>query len=1272
MKRFLALAALVLGLAACQTEPEGLDVIVGGEVDTVVSVSLPEATRAGVDSAVGFDLTTLESSDYSLRYILEIYLGENCQRHVLVSDNTSVAFPVRLAPGRDYTFVAWADIVEEKKANGEVKTEDELKADRYYNTQDGLDNISIVDNTWNAMDETRDAFTAKETRTGFSAQAVDLHLKRPFAKLRVVATDREDVVNLGLTPHTTVVKYSQAMPTAFDASTGQPIANSAIENKSHTVTYTTDVYEYKDNEYTLFADYFFVPSTGTAKFEFNVYADAAQTNLIKGTNFNTDIFVEANKLTTIKGDVLTTGGNVSINVENELGVKETYTYITSAAALLKAMNSDGNFVLGHDITVSEADIAAADRLAATRTTSKKTVIDLNGKTITIDNRSTNNQPLVTLDEGNTLVFAGVGNIVMTEESTGSFIDNNNTNGGVVIEQATVTNNSTNQNAKVVDGNAVVNAAANVEEDAVSGVVKPQLEYVLANGGEVTLFDNATSNKTLEIATTNPVVIDLNGKTFTFTYKRGFRINDNANVVIKNGTIVNNVDGGRCIETRAGGINFTLENVTLTATNGASQPFTVGGSGNDITVNINNSTLAAGNGGYGITTFNPVALNINNSTVRGYTALNIKVASSSLGSTGSVINVVGSTLEGVNKHAGETNAYSTIMLEDSNVKINIDSTSTVKAIANDNHQYVLYLGNELVESVISDSHVTIAGTIELEGDDASLVGCSAVQGSIGNNVVKFPATYADALAAKGYIVSEPTDGLVTISSAIAQVGDNMYKTLTEAVAAAKTGDTITVLQNTTLTESLILPAGIIFNGNGKQITGTIYAGGNLTFAGHTKVTAFSASYYDRVITIGEGACLEVTGTGRVTLGYRNTFNITGSIENAKTADKANIQPSLIIPGGISITGGNDAVLNVTNAYVKIGNTSSKNSEANGEFTLNFTNTIAEFTNQLTFAEPKNSLEPTFNLNIKNSVLTTGTKLILAAPGCNTVIDNSNVTMATYFRNSGVAEIKNGSKVTGATIQFGENGGHDGMTTVDASEFTIKASSTGHALDGKGTGSITAENGATVKVDYYQDMTINVDATSTFTGTDRYANRKIYYVSDEMALAPTNPDALNATVVSNVWDKTTGKGVITFDSDLTTIGEKAFQRVTNATPSNWATSITLPESVKTIGDYAFAQCYSLTTINIPDSVTSIGQYAFQSCDAVTSVTIGSGVSTIGSGAFYNCYEIKEIICESTNAPALADEWVFNGVDKAATVYVPAAALDTYKAAQYWNYFTNIVGK
>ena len=113
---------------------------------------------------------------------------------------------------------------------------------------------------------------------------------------------------------------------------------------------------------------------------------------------------------------------------------------------------------------------------------------------------------------------------------------------------------------------------------------------------------------------------------------------------------------------------------------------------------------------------------------------------------------------------------------------------------------------------------------------------------------------------------------------------------------------------------------------------------------------------------------------------------------------------------------------------------------------------------------------------------GTKLIAAAPGCNIKVDNSTVNIATYFRNSGKFELVNGSVLTGSTIQFGENGGNDGETIVDNSKFTINATSAGHALDGKGTGSLTLKNGAEATVDYYKAMTVSVDATSTFTGTE----------------------------------------------------------------------------------------------------------------------------------------------------------------------------------------------
>ena len=354
------------------------------------------------------------------------------------------------------------------------------------------------------------------------------------------------------------------------------------------------------------------------------------------------------------------------------------------------------------------------------------------------------------------------------------------------------------------------------------------------------------------------------------------------------------------------------------------------------------------------------------------------------------------------------------------------------------------------------------------------GVKAVTGFVAGG--KFSSALAENLIARGY--EQNNEGEFVTVTALAPLYVNSGADLANAIP----GQTIYIESDITLSEETTLPAGVTLVGNGKQINGTIYAGGDLTIVGHVKVTAFSASYYDRVITIGSGACLEITGGDRVSLAYGNVFNITGTIENAKTADKSSIQPSLIIPAGISITGGSDATLNVTNAYVVIGSTSSKNSAANGTFTFNFVNSIVECTNQFTLAEPTSGKTPTFIMNIKDSVVTTATKFVVAAPKSIIVLDNSTLTAATYFRNSGEITLKNSSVLTASTIQFGENGGNNGTTIVDNSTFTITASAAGHALDGKNTGKIIVKNGGTASVTYYKAIAIECDATSTFTGTE----------------------------------------------------------------------------------------------------------------------------------------------------------------------------------------------
>ena len=68
--------------------------------------------------------------------------------------------------------------------------------------------------------------------------------------------------------------------------------------------------------------------------------------------------------------------------------------------------------------------------------------------------------------------------------------------------------------------------------------------------------------------------------------------------------------------------------------------------------------------------------------------------------------------------------------------------------------------------------------------------------------------------------------------------------------------------------------------------------------------------------------------------------------------------------------------------------------------------------------------------------------------------------------------------------------------------------------------------------------------------------------------------------------------------------------------------IPNSVTSIGGYAFEDCSSLTSITIPNSVTSIGENAFNGCTGLISVTIGNSVTSIGERAFYECTDLTSV--------------------------------------------------
>lgn len=99
-------------------------------------------------------------------------------------------------------------------------------------------------------------------------------------------------------------------------------------------------------------------------------------------------------------------------------------------------------------------------------------------------------------------------------------------------------------------------------------------------------------------------------------------------------------------------------------------------------------------------------------------------------------------------------------------------------------------------------------------------------------------------------------------------------------------------------------------------------------------------------------------------------------------------------------------------------------------------------------------------------------------------------------------------------------------------------------------------------------------------------------------------------------------LSIPNSVTSIGNSAFINC------YLLSTITIPNSVNSIGSFAFSNCHGLTSLTIPNSVTMIDSYAFDNCDGLSSITIPYSVTSIGEGAFSFCSGLEQIIVELGN--------------------------------------------
>jgi hypothetical protein len=195
----------------------------------------------------------------------------------------------------------------------------------------------------------------------------------------------------------------------------------------------------------------------------------------------------------------------------------------------------------------------------------------------------------------------------------------------------------------------------------------------------------------------------------------------------------------------------------------------------------------------------------------------------------------------------------------------------------------------------------------------------------------------------------------------------------------------------------------------------------------------------------------------------------------------------------------------------------------------------------------------------------------------------------------------------------------------------------------TGTIDAQD-----VKYLRDQLVNLEALdisavsiTSYSGVDGTISSNTNY--------PANELPKSSFCFTDGTGKTHLKS-ITLPNSITSIGSMAFQSCTGLT------NIIIPNSVISIGASSFWGCASINNLMLGTSVTSIGVAAFFMCSKLTTLTLPASLSTIGSESFGNEWAVKEYIVDSNNLNFSSVDGVLFNKDKTRLILFPKKANTT----------------